>query len=58
MECDAVVAVSGEGLAVVPGIFVAGGFRLISPQSIDREIQHHRRAELDVRQHDLRCDSG
>ena len=47
----------GRGLAFVPGIVVAGGFRLVSPQPVDREMQHHRRAEIDPRQHDLRCDS-
>ena len=52
------VAVSREWLAVVPGIAVAGGFRLVYSQPVDREIQHYLWAEIDLCQHDLRCDSG
>ena len=58
MGLDATVPVSGEGLAVVPSIVVAGGFRLVSPQPVDRKMQHHRQAEIDPREHDLRCDAG
>ena len=39
-------------------IVIAGGFRLVSPQPVDQETQHNRRAAIDPCQHDLRCDSG
>ena len=36
-----------DRLAVAPDIDIASVFGLISPQPVDREIQHHRRAEID-----------
>ena len=48
----------GDCLAVVPGIVIAVGLCLVSPQPVDREVQHYRWAEIDPCEHDLRCDSG